>query len=287
MDMAKLTIVILNYNTKDLTLRAIQSCLDLKFKDLSIVVVDNASSDGSAMVFGALAKREPRLQLKIQNENSGFAIGNNVALRELDSAYVMLLNSDAYFAEHGDLESVLDFMDQYQDIGVLSPYVKLASGQIDPACHRGFPTPWRALTYFVGLEQATKAVPILNRVFAGYHQTWKNLREIHDIDACSGAAMIVRRNAIEEVGLLDEQFFMYGEDLDWCFRFKENEWRVIFFPKLQVIHDKHSSGLKKKHGKSREAFYEAMRLFYQKHDLGPSWMENLVLAGIHFLSQVR
>jgi GT2 family glycosyltransferase len=99
--------------------------------------------------------------------------------------------------------------------------------------------------------------------------------------------MIIRTTALEEVGLMDEQFFMYGEDLDWCFRFKELEWRILFFPALSVVHDKHSSGLKKKHGKSQEAFYEAMKLFYKKHNLGPTWMENLVLIGIHLLSKVR
>lgn len=281
--MAKLTIIILNYNTKDLTLRAIQSCLALSYRDIDIIVVDNASTDDSLQAINNIASKDSRVQVMVSETNSGFAAGNNIALRTCETPYVMLLNSDAYFPQGSDIETALDFMDQYKDVGVLSPHVLLSSGKIDPASHRGFPTPWNALCYFAGLESTR----ILPKLFGGYHQTWKDLLHIHDIDACTGAAMIMRREAIEEVGLLDEQFFMYGEDLDWCFRFRENEWRILFFPAVQVIHDKHSSGLKKKHGKSKEAFYEAMRLFYKKHDLGPAWMENLVLLGIHFLSKIR
>jgi GT2 family glycosyltransferase len=281
--MAKLSIIILNYNTKDLTVRAIKSCMDLAYADLDIVVVDNASTDDSLQAFRHLVSLDPRVRV-IENEtNSGFAAGNNTALRRCETEYVMLLNSDAYFPSGSDVETAIDFMDQYQDVGILSPHVVLASGKIDPASHRGFPTPWNALCYFGGLE----STGLLPKLFGGYHQTWKDLHHIHDIDACTGAAMILRRSAIEEVGLLDEQFFMYGEDLDWCFRFRENEWRILFFPALEIIHEKHSSGLKKKHGKSKEAFYEAMKLFYKKHDLGPPWMENLVLLGIHFLSKIR
>lgn len=278
--MNKLTIIILNYNTKALTLRAIQSCLDLSYKDLQIVVVDNASDDGSIAEFKKMEQKEPRVQVMALQENRGFAAGNNAALKLVTSKYVMLLNSDAYFPSNADLESAIDCMDQYTDVGILSPFVKLGNGKIDPACHRGFPTPWNAWTYFLGLEKTG----VLKSVFGGYHQTWKDTALIHDIDACTGAAMILRTEAINEVGLLDEQFFMYGEDLDWCFRFKEVEWKIIFFPSLTVIHEKHSSGLKKKHGKSQEAFYEAMKLFYDKHykNSYSSLITKLTYAGINF-----
>lgn len=285
--MTKLTIVILNYNTKDLTIRAVTSCLNLSYKDLQVWVVDNASDDGSVQALRTLARKEKRLILTTLSQNIGFAGGNNVALREITSEYVMLLNSDAYFTTGSDLETVIDFLDQHPDIGILTPYVKLPSNVLDPASHRGFPTPWNAITYFSGLEKITNNIPFLANLFGGYHQTWKNLKTIHQIDACTGAAMIIRREAMEEVGLLDEQFFMYGEDLDWCYRFKSVEWDIVFFPELTVIHDKHSSGIKKKNKKTHHAFYDAMRLFYQKHDLGPPWMENLVLFGIRTIAKLR
>lgn len=297
LSMAKLTLIILNYNTKELTRRAIESCLRLNYKDLAVIVVDNASSDGSVeelrMENGKwkIEDEKSRVKCIFLRENVGFAGGNNVALKTVTSEYVMLLNSDAYFPPDTDIESALDFMDQYPDVGMVSPHVELSSGKIDPACHRGFPTPWNAFCYYAGLER----LGILRPFLGGYHQTWKSLAEIHDIDACTGAAMLIRRTAMDEVGLLDERFFMYGEDLDWCFRFKENDWRVIYFPHLTVIHDKHSSGIKKEgrgqeqevRKKTKDAFYDAMKLFYKKHDLGPAWMENLILLGIHLLSKMR
>ena len=173
--MAKLSIVILNYKTKDLTVRAIRSCLDLAFKDLHIYVVDNASGDDSLESFREFARKEPRLTVIGEKENRGFAAGNNVALKLIESEYVMLLNSDAYFPQDADIEIALDFMDQYQDIGVLTPFVRLSNGKIDPACHRGFPNPWNAVCYFAGLEKTN----VLKRLFGGYHQTWKNLATIH------------------------------------------------------------------------------------------------------------
>lgn len=289
MNSKTLTIIILNYNTKDLTIRAVQSCLDLPYHDVHVVVVDNASSDGSVDAFKEVEKRNERVSLIELKQNNGFAAGNNAALKDVTSKYVMLLNSDAYFPAGADLESAIDFLDQYEDIGMESPYVRLGDGTIDPACHRGFPTPWNAWSYFLGFEK----LGVFKSLFGGYHQTWKDLSVIHDIDACTGAAMIIRTTALEEVGLMDEQFFMYGEDLDWCFRFKELEWRILFFPALSVVHDKHSSGLKKetrdkrRESKTKTAFYDAMKLFYKKHNLGPTWMENLVLIGIHLLSKVR
>ncbi len=300
--MAKLTIIILNFNTKDLTLRAIQSCLALAYKEISVVVVDNASSDGSVQAFEILEKKESRLQVISLSENNGFAAGNNVALKNATSDYVMLLNSDAYFPENSDIETVLNFLDQSRDIGVLTPFVKLTSGSIDPACHRGFPTPWRAFTYYAGLEK----IGILKRLFGGYHQTWKDLNVTHEIDACSGAAMIVRTSAMENIGFLDEQFFMYGEDLDWCFRFQKLHWKIVFYPTLSVIHDKHTSGLKKEdtsqspesrsqrqddseliRKRTKNAFYDAMKLFYKKHDMGSAWSEQFVLLGIWIISKLK
>src|SRR5690606_35982227 len=111
---------------------------------------------------------ESRMKCVYLNQNNGFAAGNNVALKTVTSDYVMLLNSDAYFPEGEDLETALDFLDQYKDIGVLTPYVELSSGSIDPASHRGFPTPWNALCYFAGLEK----LGAFRRLFGGYHQTW-------------------------------------------------------------------------------------------------------------------
>lgn len=296
--MKKLSIVILNFNTKNLTLRAIDSCLSLQ-KSINVFVVDNNSSDGSVEAFKKMQKQHKNLHVIALPKNIGFSAGNNVVLRIATSQYLMLLNSDAYIPEDQDLEDALAYLDKHQDVAILSPYVELEGGGIDPACHRGFPTPWNAVTYFSGLEKKTKSLTGLNRLFGGYHQTWKDMHTIHDIDACTGAAMIVRKSAMDTVGLLDEQFFMYGEDLDWCYRFRQAGHRIVFFPSVKVIHDKHTSGIKKVEKdahtdfnvrvkkKTNDAFYDAMKLFYKKHNVGLPIFERLVLVGIHTLKAWR
>ncbi len=293
--MSTLSIVILNYNTPELSIRAVESCLKLRYKDLEVYIVDNASSDNSLEQLQSNYGKNPRIKLIQSETNLGFAGGNNLALKEITNPFVMLLNSDAYFPADSDLESTIEYLQEHPTVGMLTPFVQLGNGAIDPACHRGIPTPWNALCYFSKLERFSASAPIINRLFGGYHQTWKDTTQIHPVDACSGAAMIVRRQAMEEVGLLDERFFMYGEDLDWCYRFSQLHWEIHFFPMLRVIHDKHSSGLKKTvkathhrvHHQTKTAFYDAMRLFYQKHSIGPVWLENAVLVGINILSKVK
>lgn len=293
--MATVSIVILNYNTPELTIRAVQSCIDLSYKDFAIYVVDNASSDDSLHQFKESFAKNSKVTIISSKTNLGFAGGNNLALKEITTPFVMLLNSDAYFPTGSTIEKVLEYFQSHPTVGMVTPFVQLSNGSIDPACHRGIPTPWNAFCYFAKLEKLTASVPALNRLFGGYHQTWKDTSTIHPVQACSGAAMFVRLQAMEEVGLLDERFFMYGEDLDWCYRFSQLHWDIHFVPLLTVIHDKHSSGLKKKtkvqhhtiHRQTKTAFYDAMRLFYQKHAIGPEWLENAVLLGIQLLAKMR
>lgn len=296
MNKATLTIVILSFNTKELTLRAVRSCLSA-FEDLKVIVVDNNSTDGSALAVQKEFWKETRVEVVGRDVNDGFAAGNNVALAKVGTPYVMLLNSDAYFSSHADMGVLISYMDEHPDVGVVTPHVLLGVGKTDPASHRGFPTPWNAISYFSGLEKISGILPI----FGGYHQTWKNLSEVHEIDACTGAAMLIRTQAMKQVGFLDEQFFMYGEDLDWCYRFKEKGWKIIFHPGVVVHHDKHTSGIKKtkKAGftpetseiqlKSRGAFYEAMRLFYNKHYKGiyPAWVRHTMFAGIEIVRKLK
>lgn len=294
-NMATLSIIILNYNTPELTIRAVKSCLNFSYQDSEIFLVDNASSDQSMRQFTEAFGRNPRIKIISSQTNLGFAGGNNLALKEITTPFVLLLNSDAYFPAGSNLEKVLEHFQSNPTVGMVTPFVQLGDGSIDPACHRGIPTPWNAFCYFAKLEKVTASLPILNRLFGGYHQTWKDTKTIHSVQACTGAAMFVRLQAMEEVGLLDERFFMYGEDLDWCYRFSQLHWDIHFFPLLKVIHEKHSSGLKKAkkvtqhgiHRQTKSAFYDAMRLFYQKHAIGPVWLENAVLLGIHLLSKVK
>jgi len=259
-----LSIIILNFNG----LKWLEKLLpSLKEKYLShtkyqveVVVVDNASTDESIIYL-----KTQNIQFIESGKNGGYAFGNNLALKNNPARYVMLLNSDTEFSEKSNLDTLIEYMDTHEQVGIITPRVELTNGQSDRACHRGEPTLWAAFTYFIGLE---KLFP-KSRLFAQYHQTYKSLKEIHSIDACTGAAMLVRRSVLEKVGLLDERFFMYAEDVDWCKRFREEGYLVIYHPEVKVIHHKYKSGMgnSSQSAKSNATywFYETMLQYYDKH----------------------
>lgn len=250
-----LSIVIVSYNTREL-LRA-----RLKSLQGQTIIVDNASGDGSREM---VEKEFPNVDLIKNRQNVGFAKANNQGIRRTKSTYILLLNTDCEATRQAITET-LKFLDTHQEVGGISCKLVLADGSIDPACHRGFPTPWASLTYFLGLEKLFPA----SRIFGQYHQGYKPMGEIHDVDCISGAFFLIRREVIEKVGLLDEAFFMYGEDIDWCFRIRKAGYRIQFYPHVSVMHKKHQSGLAHADSQLRlntqKHFYDAMKLFYNKH----------------------
>jgi GT2 family glycosyltransferase len=225
-------------------------------------VVDNASTDGSIEL---VEDRFKWVKLTKLDKNLGFAVANNLALKKIKSRYAMLLNSDVELNIHSNFDLLIDYLDANPQVGVITPKLILTAGQIDPACHRGEPTPWASLTYFAGLEKMFPKI----KLFSQYHQYYQDLNSIHAIDACSGAAMIVRAELMKKVGLLDERFFMYAEDLDWCRRFRQNGGSVIYYPIVSLIHHKKKSGLqsqaKDTSRQTNEYFYSTMAQYYDKH----------------------
>jgi len=261
-----LSIIILNYNGKvwlEKLLPSLQSnWLNQTKFETEVVVVDNASTDDSM----AFIENQNGIRLICSDRNGGFAFGNNLAIRNNTARYLMLLNSDAEFLPSAsNLDVLMKYMDETPSAGIITPMLLLDNGKIDPACHRGEPTPWAAFTYFSGLERLFPK----SRWFGQYHQTYKPMNSIHDIDACTGAALLVRNEAVLKVGVLDERFFMYAEDLDWCKRFREAGYRVVFDPGIKLVHHKYRSGLANKDDKiksdTRKWFYDTMLQYYDKH----------------------
>lgn len=275
----RLEIIIVNFNSQFWLKKTLSSLkefyLDKTKHNVVVTVVDNASEDDSLKMLSKEFRWANVIELK---ENFGFAVANNAALRETEAEYVMLLNSDVEFTQNSNLDTLLRFMDEQPQVGIISPRIEFTNGQIDPACHRGEPTLWTTFTYFSGLE---KFFPE-SKMFGGYHQSYKNQRTIHTIDACSGAAMIVRGELLEDVGLLDERFFMYAEDLDWCKRFREAGHSVVYHPEVVVIHHKYKSGIKntsqKIARKTKKHFYDTMLQYYDKHYLEsyPKFVRNII-----------
>jgi GT2 family glycosyltransferase len=273
----KLSIIILNYNTKALLAKTIGSIKPQA--DREIIIVDNGSTDGSVEY---IKQKFPKCQLIELPQNLGYAAGNNRGLALAQGQYVMLLNSDALIINDA-LDTLLAYLDKHPQVGAITPKVVLPNGAIDLACHRGMPTPWNAFAYFSKLEQLFPH----SAFFAGYHQTYKDFNTTHQIDATAGTAMIVRRLVIDQIGLLDEQFFLYAEDLDWCKRITEAGYKIIYFPKAEVLHLKSQSGKKHLHNKkvkreSHRHFYDTMKQFYQKHYANhyPWPIRKLVMAAI-------
>jgi hypothetical protein len=236
--------------------------LDKTKYQVEVTVVDNDSSDGSPKM---VAKEFRWAKLIKSGGNIGFAAGNNIALKTSTARFTMLLNSDTEFHPGSNLDILLDYLKEHNEVGMITPRLEFPNGSLDPASHRGEPTPWASFTYFTGLEKIFSQ----SKLFGSYHMTYENLNEIHEIEVCTGAAMIFPTKFMQDkVGLLDERFFMYAEDIDWCRRWREAGKKIIFHPGVQLIHHKNKSGIKSSSvrlsKKVNNLFYDTMLTYYDK-----------------------
>lgn len=264
-----LAIVILNYNTRDLLRRCLHTVYasqgDFSY---AVCVVDNASSDGSAAMVSA---EFPQAILLASPINGGYPYGNNLGLRHFgwsdqpgagDPAatprYALLLNPDTELPPTA-LAGMLAFMDGMPACGVAGPKLVRLDGSLDLACRRSFPTPQVSLYRMAGLSKFFPRSPRFGR----YNMTFVDPDQTIQVDSVVGAYMQVRGLAIHQAGLLDETFFMYGEDLDWAFRIKRRGWQVWYNAAVTVLHVKEAAS--KTSSKARYEFYRAMLIFYRKH----------------------
>lgn len=263
-----LGIIILNYNSQfwlKKTLTTLKEYyLDKTKYKVQVIIVDNNSTDDSMTMVKRSFKWAELIELK---DNIGFASANNIALQKINATYGMLLNNDIEFTNNSNLDTLIDLLEKKEtkDVGIVTPRLEFPNGAIDPACHRGEPTLWASFTYMIKLEALLPKV----KQFSQYHQYYKDLATAHEIDACSGAAMVFRTKLLEKVGLLDERFFMYAEDLDWCKRFRDKKLKIIYYPYVSLIHHKNKSGIASKSkataSKTKMYFYDTMLQYYDKH----------------------
>lgn len=281
--MLDLGIVIVNWNTRDLLRECLRS-VQASQGDFTcrVVVVDNASSDGSADMVRA---GFPDVALIASAENEGYPRANNRGLRALGFAqgcadedaprYALALNPDTVLPP-GALGEMLAYMDADATIGVAGPKLVLPDGSLDLACRRSFPTPEISFYRMVGLSRLFPR----SRRFGRYNLTYLDPDVETEVDSVVGAFMLVRRAAIQQVGLFDETFFMYGEDLDWAFRIKQAGWKVMYNPRVTVTHVKRAASRQSR--RAQREFYRAMLLFYRKHyrQTTPWWLHSLILLGL-------
>ena len=276
-----LSIIIASYNTKDLLSKTLFSLTDAIKQvkgHVEVIVVDNHSTDGSVEY---ISKEYPAISIKSLDENKGFSYANNVGIKQATGKYILLLNSDV-IVESNTLQTMLEYMESHEDVGVATCKLVFPNGDMDPACHRGFPTPWAALTYFSKLSRVFPRVPF----FAGYHLTYKDPSTVHEIDTPSGAFYLIRREVIDSVGILDEDYFFYAEDIDWSYRIKQKGWKIMYVPQASAIHLKKQSGRNSSDEESKkrstESFYDTMKIFYTKHYMNkyPKIVTWLMFVGI-------
>jgi hypothetical protein len=294
-DQLDLLIVIVNYNTRDL----LRDCLASVYEsrgDFSyqVCVVDNGSRDDSA----AMVRQEfPQAQLIASPINGGYAYANNLGLMafgfqsapqvrhpsppnfgglgEPVPRYALLLNADTLLPPSA-LQDMLNFMDAHPEAGAAGPRLVREDGSLDLACRRSFPAPSAFFYRVLGLS---KLFP-KSRRFGRYNLTYLDPDELTEVDSVVGAFMLVRAEAIHQVGLLDESFYLYGEDLDWAYRIRKAGWKIYYNPQITVLHVK---GASTKHSRrARYEFYRAMYIFYRKHYAAttPFWLHWLIIAGI-------
>ncbi len=258
--MPELSVVIVSYRCRDL----LRDCLDSlaaerETVDMEVLVYDNASGDDTLTA----ADGHPWVITEALTENIGFGRANNLGFDRARGRAVLALNPDTVITP-GSLRACLDELWAHTDVGVLSPRLVDPDGNLDRRCKRGFPTPWSSFCYFTGLDRRLTG-PRSTHYTAG----WVDEHEAGDVESVMGAFMLMRADALAEVGGFDEQFFMYAEDIDLCLRFIAKGWRVRYWPGVDVLHVGAGSNVDGRRPAAADAaYFRTMAPFIRKHRPG-------------------
>jgi GT2 family glycosyltransferase len=247
--MLDLSVIIITYKEREMLRRCLQSVFasatDYNFE---VIVTDSNSEDGSV----EMVRQDFPQALVLDNRvNLGFSKGNNVAIKQARGRHVLLLNADTIVLPY-TLDLSIRYMDEHSDVGAMGCKVLLPNGELDKACRRRFPNPINSFFRLFGLKK-----------FSNYNIDVPVDQEM-EVDAIMGAYFFVRKSVIDEVGMLDEEFFMYGEDLDWCWRIREAGYKIMYYPTAQITHYKYGASKNIPFRAIRWA-HQAMKIFYRKH----------------------
>jgi colanic acid biosynthesis glycosyl transferase WcaI len=272
---ALVSVIIVSYACME----ALRQCLvslaaERKSLHLEVLVIDNASRDGTVDMVAALF---PWVQLIENRENVGFARAANHAMRLATSDYLLFLNPDTIVSQ-GGLAATVAKLQEHPDVGILGCKLVRPDGTFDHACKRGFPTIATAFYYFVGLSRVFPR----SRRFAQYLAGHVDVDQTAPVGSVNGAFMLVRREAAEDVGAMDESYWLYAEDLDWCRRFWDNGWKILYWPGVEVVHIKGASAGDHRSWKLNYAFHRSIWLFYRKHHAPhrSAWVSAVVWLGV-------
>jgi GT2 family glycosyltransferase len=272
--MIDLSIIIVNYNVKEFLLNLLDS-IRIASINISVetIVVDNASDDGSVDL---LQQKFPNVKLIANETNVGFGAANNQAMQIASGKYFLLINPDTIVREDTFIK-MIDFFEHTPQAAIAGCKVLNPDGTLQLACRRSFPGPWTSFTKVTGLSSLFPK----NRILARYNLTYLNENQTYEVDAISGAFLMLRKDVYEKIGGFDEQFFMYGEDLDLCYRAQKSNFKVFYVHSTEIIHYKGES-TKRSSLDETKIFYEAMHLFVRKHFSSSFLVESILQFAIIF-----
>jgi GT2 family glycosyltransferase len=269
-----LSIIIVNYNVKEFLQNLLHS-IDKAAQNITheIIIVDNASDDGSIEF---LQQKFPKVKLIINKENLGFGKANNIGMKIAKGRYFLLLNPDTLLSENL-LQEMTAFLDKTIEAGMAGCKILNPDGTLQLACRRSFPGPWTSFCKVTGLSTLFPK----RKIFAHYNLTYLDENQTYEVDAISGSFMMMRKEVYEKTGGFDEDFFMYGEDLDLCYRIQKEGYKVFYVHSAQIIHYKGES-TKRSSIDDTKLFYDAMHLFVKKHFSTSILVEIILQTAIFF-----
>lgn len=277
-----LSIVIVSFNTKEVLKNCLVS-LDKVKKEIpfEVIVSDNGSEDGSVEL---IKKNFKWVKLIENNANLGFSKANNAARKIARGRFVLFLNSDTEVPKNTLRESV-KYLEEHKDVGSMTCKIILPSGDLDRDTRRSFPTPFVALTHFSGLDRLLPQ----SKIFAKYWYSYIDEDTEHEADVIQGAFHLSRKRVLNKVGWFDEDYFLDGEDIDLCWKIKDRGYKIIYYPKVSILHIKKASKKKSKSSLKVTSGMKAMEIFYRKRMWSryPFFINYLVVIGIKILLGIR
>jgi len=252
-----LSICIVTYQACQLLQESLVSLFENTEMDFEIIVVDNGSTDG---VEKMLSVEYPTVKLIRNEKNLGFTRPMNQALSQAIGNYLLILNPDTIILPRA-LENILDFMKNHSNVGICGPKVLNMDGTLQKSCRRGDSRPWAVISYFTGLS----AIFPNSKFFSQYHMNYLDPDQNHPVEGVSGSCMMISRQLLDQIGYLDEQFFAYQEDADYCLRARAAGWQVYYVPGAQIKHYGGLGGSLVKPWRSIIEWHKAYFLLYRKH----------------------
>lgn len=258
MQKISLSICIVTYQACDY----LRDCLNSLYAhapngEYEIIVVDNHSTDGT---IETLERQFPQVQLIKNPTNNGFTAPMNQALRQAQGQYLLQLNPDTIVHDQA-LNQLIQFMQSHPKVGICGPKVLNTDGSLQKPCRRGESTPWAVITYFLGLSSLFPK----SKLFGGYLMNYLDEDEINEVDGVAGSCMLLRREVIDQIGYLDERFFAYQEDADFCFQARQAGWKVYYVPTAQITHYGGQGGSRVQPYRSIFEWHRSYWLYYRKN----------------------